>query len=53
MVVRGTRPAVLGRRTARLARLGVVGVGEGVVGVGAVEAGDEVPEGVLFVEEAD
>ncbi len=28
-------------------------VGERVVGVGAVKAGDEVPERVLLVEEAD
>lgn len=47
------RPGVFGRRTTRFTGLGVVGVGEGVVCVGAVEAGDEVPEGVLLVEKAD
>ena len=53
MLLWGARPAVLRRWTAGFARFGVVGVGEGVVGVGAVEAGDEVPEGIRLVEEAD
>ena len=53
VLLRGARPAILGRWTARFARLGIVGVGERVVGVGAVEAGDEVPEGILLVEKAD
>lgn len=48
-----TGPGVLGRWTARLARLGVVGIGERVVGVGSVKGGDEVPEGVLLVEVAN
>lgn len=48
-----TGPGVLGRWTARLARLGVVSIGERVVGVGAIKGGDEVPEGILLVEEAN
>ncbi len=46
-------PAVIGRWTAMFAKLGVVGIGERVVGVGTVEASDVVPEGILLVEEAD
>ena len=40
------------RWTTRFASSGAVSVGEGVVGTGGgVEAGDEVPEGILLVEE--
>lgn len=53
MVLWGARPAVLWRWTTGLARLRVVSVGEWVVVVGAVEAGHEVPERILLVEEAD
>lgn len=53
VLLRRARPAVLGRWTVKFARFGIVGVGEWVVGVGAVEAGDEFPEGILLVEEAD
>ena len=44
------RPVVIGRWTTSFARFKVVGVGEGVIGVVALEPAEAVPEGILLVE---